>query len=180
MASQLASQYASQVQDNSIQALLCEECLSNNAATDCHSPVKQDGGEIVVDSQIGEDELLWKSQRYGGSIIHPNKERLVIASSVDEEQITYDFEPKTAEKRPYEDVSTPEDKRPELDSGSTHSSKSSTPFRSNLKAAVVSSSIFDVKKKELSPKRNTKSNKKPMIPSKNILTYFSPKKEMPS
>lgn len=182
MASQLA---ASQIPESSIQGFLCEENLSRkqddeplkkNAATDSH------GDDIIADSQIN-DELLWKNQRYSSSIMNGKQVRLVVASSVEEELYDYSIEPPTVEKKGNEQsiislndekIESPVSNRSNM--SSEHSSKSNTPYRNCFKAAVINSSIFDAKgmKKEISPKK--KIPKKPMIPSKNILNYFSPKK----
>ena len=104
--------------------------------------------------------------------------KLVVASSIEEEQISYIFEP-TPQKRPgeKEELSTPDNKKPNVescDSNKSPSSRFGTPYKK---------SIFDVKsdKRESreskdSPKRPGKA-KKPMIASNNILSYFSPKKD---
>lgn len=186
MASQLA---ASQLLESSIQGFLCEENLSRkqddevlkkNTATDSHGG---NGGEdIIADSQIN-DELLWKNQRYSSSIMNGKQVRLVVASSVEEELYDYSMEPPTVEKKGNEHsiislddekIESPGSNRSNMNS--EHSSKTNTPYRNCFKAAVINSSIFDAKgmKKEISPKK--KIPKKPMIPSKNILNYFSPKK----
>lgn len=192
MASQMASQLFSQKQshESPLQGLFCCECLSKNAATDSHdeqmeefqneqkddplkSSQKASQNDVIADSQFNEEEVLWKNQRYAGSFVNTKQMKLVVASSIEEEQADYIFEPVAGEKRQHEEVNTPDTKRPEVEgSGSSHS----TPFRSGVKAALQSS-IFDVKRKEPSPKRVGKTAKKPMVPTNNILSYFSPRKQ---
>lgn len=157
--------------------MFCCEYLSKNAATDSHNePNAQrndvNDANVIADSQFNEDEVLWKNQRYAGSFVNTKQLKLVVASSIEEEKADYIFEPMTGEKRQHEEVTTPDNKRPDVEA---NSSSHSTPFRSGVKAALQSS-IFDVKRKEPSPKRAGKTAKKPMIPTNNILSYFSPRK----
>ena len=134
--------------------LFCEECLSfqQNAVTDSQSDSSH---RIVADSQIAEDDLLWK---------RPNpRSRLFFA--LDEVVDASD---------PDESTTTPDSRKPKADE---ISSKPGTPFRNGLKGAVVASSILDVMGK--SPRRQEKP-KRNMVQSKNILSYFSPKRVAPS
>lgn len=157
-------------------SLLCNESLGeNDMSLDVtnHSSIPKEA--IISDSQLEEDERLWRNRRFGSSPMSVKEPmQLIVASSVNEE---FGNE-KEARKRD-ESFTTPESKKREVKKEEEKESNSrlGTPFRVGLKAGVVTSSIFDspLGKKEESPKR-TGRGKKAMIQSKNIMNYFSPRK----
>ena len=157
-------------------SLLCKESLGESElsqdATN-HSSIPKDA--IISDSQLAEDERLWRNRRFGASPMSMKEPmQLIGASSVNEE-----FSSEKEERKREEAFATPESKKREVKKEEEKESNSrlGTPFRVGLKASVVASSIFDspLGKKEESPRRLGR-GKKAMIQSKNIMNYFSPKK----
>ena len=157
-------------------SLLCKESLGESElsqdATN-HSSIPKDA--IISDSQLAEDERLWRNRRFGASPMSMKEPmQLIVASSVNEE-----FCSEKEERKREEAFATPESKKREIKKEEEKESNSrlGTPFRVGLKASVVASSIFDspLGKKEESPRRLGR-GKKAMIQSKNIMNYFSPKK----
>ena len=188
LASQLASQLFPEEKEESLPNLLCNEQLSNvhqNAITDSHVDYPMNvGSNIIADSQAGEEDFLWKNRRFGNQWKLREVSRLIVDSSCDEENVGSNI-PEVVIHTDAE--STPESKKVHVHAESGASSRSGTPFRSGLKAAVVASSIFDAikseeKKQEGSVSSSNSSNekrrapKKGMVASRDILSYFSPRK----
>lgn len=145
--------------------------------TDSHIDSPSEVPNIIADSQAGEEDFLWKNRRHYNQWKSREVSRLIVDSSGDDANVGAVI----PEAASLSDVlQTPVSKKPRVSSGSSSSSRQGTPFRSGLKAAVVASSVFDrlkvdEKREEASP-RGKKGGKKAMVPSKNILSYFSPKK----
>ena len=148
---------------------------------------------IIADSQAGEEDFLWKSRRFGNQWRLREVSRLIVDSSSYEDENSGSNIPEVVVH--VDNSSTPENKRVHMNAESAASSRPGTPFRSGLKAAVVASSIFDAIKSEgkkqesdgsalraetgagigVSPEKK-KATKKGMVASRDILSYFSPKK----
>ena len=150
-------------------SLLCQESLGEEPESPTHTNHSSIPAEAIVsDSQLAEDERLWRNKRLVASPLPLHQpSQMIVASSVNEEM--------EGQEGCAEGLTTPKSKKQEVE-GATNS-RVGTPFRNGLKAGVVASSIFDASpgKKEESPRRAGR-GKKTMIQSKNIMNYFSPKK----
>lgn len=152
-------------------SLLCQESLGEEPESPTHTNHSSIPAEAIVsDSQLAEDERLWRNKRLVASPLPLHQpSQMIVASSVNEEM--------EGQEGCVEGLTTPNSKKQEVEAEGATNSRVGTPFRNGLKAGVVASSIFDASpgKKEESPRRAGR-GKKTMIQSKNIMNYFSPKK----